>query len=314
MMPRLLLLCLVLGAALYVYLEYFTPTKRAVRLRLSEADEKSQEAIDRRLKPLDQLFAKGRKGAKAFAEDALSWNSKWHLVKGIMGGDSHRAYLSEAFARHVFSPDELRAAMESSVSGYLDDIEGYESEMLVKLRVDLADPERPLQSLPPHLRGNEEFRKAYRKLSDVVMSELRMDMTVTVGRELGMLVATDVATQTALQAARAAATEMGISGGVLSTGAVSTVATLGVGLVIGFIIDYMLDQIFKMAGYDPAAKIEALVRESIDKMQDAMIRDAGYFSFHKKGTLRERMEQLHEARSKLRRETINRFINDGGNK
>ncbi|MGH7169984.1 MAG: hypothetical protein ACRELG_06890 [Gemmataceae bacterium] len=288
---------------------YFTPHKRAVRHRLSEADTKSEAAIDARLKPLADLFAKGRKGSKAFAQEALSWNSKWELVKGMVGGsESHRRYLSEAFGRHVFSSDDLREAMEAAVRAYLDDLEGVEAEMLVLLRADLADPDRPAELLPAHLRSDEEFRREYRKLAGLVVNELQSDIGVTVGRELGMLVATDVATEAALEAVA----EMGLGAGVLGTGAVSTVATLGVGMIVAIILDYILDEVFKIAGYDPAAKIEALVCESIGKMEASLIRDAGMLSFHKKGALRLRMEQLHESRSKLRREAITRLLKEGG--
>jgi hypothetical protein len=303
----------ILGGSVFLYLKYLTPQKLAVRHRLSEADAKSEAAIDQRLKPLSDLFAKGRRGSKAFAEEALSWNGKWQLIKGMVrGGDSHRQYLAEAFSRHVFSPDELREAMEAAVRAYLDDVEGYENEMLVKLRADLADPARPTELLPAHVRGNEEFRKEYQKLSGLVVNELHLDLGVSVGREVGVLVGSTVAAEVAMQAARAAATEMGVNAGVLGAGAASTVATLGVGLVAALIVDLVLDEVLKMAGYDPAAKIEKLVRESIDKMESALLRNPGIFSSGKKGSLRQRMEEMQESRSKLRRETIYRLLNEGG--
>lgn len=313
--PRRLATFAVLVGLWCVYQTYFTPHQRAVRHRLAEADTKSEQAIDARLKPLNDLFAKGRKGSKAFAEDALSWNGKWQFVKGLVSGsESHRAYLSESFRRHVFTPEELRDAMEAVVRAYLDDLESVEGEMLVQLRADLADTDRPAQLLPAHLRGDEEFRREYQKLAGQVVDELRLDVGVTVGRELGMLVASDVAAQAALQAARAAAAEMGVSAGVLGTGAASSLATLGVGMVVAIILDYVLDEVFRMAGYDPAAKIEAMVGESLDKMQAALTRDPGFFSTEKKGALRQRLEELHEARSKMRREAVARLLKEGGAK
>ncbi|QJW93238.1 hypothetical protein [Frigoriglobus tundricola] len=303
-----------LAAVGWAYLTYFTPEQRVVRQHLGEADAKSEKAIDARLQPLAKLFAKGRTGSKAFAEEALSWDSKWHLLKATVRGDeSHRIFLSDAFARHVFSPDELREALEGAVAAYLDDIDGFEAEMLVRLRADLADPARPDKVLPAHLEGEKEFRLAYQTLSGRLVDELHLDLGVTVGRELGLMIASDVAAQTALQAAKAAAAEMGVNAGVLSTGAVSTVATLGLGMIAALILDYVLDEVFKLAGYDPAAKIEALVVESLDKMEAALIRDSGPFWLDKTGSLRLRMEQLHESRSKLRRETILRLLKQGGN-
>jgi hypothetical protein len=311
--PRRLAVFAVLAVMIGLYQLYFTPEKRMVRHRLCEADTKCETAINTRLEPLTEMFAKARRGAKAFAEEALSWDSKWQLLKGTVRGDeSHRRFLSEAFTRHIFSSDDLRVAMESAVRTYLDDIEGYEAEMLVLLRADLADLSEPGDPRPPHLGGDELFRTEYRKLSGLVLDELHLDIGVTVGRELGLMVASDIAAQIAMQAARAAATEMGINAGVLSTGVASTVATLGLGMIAAIILDYVLDEVFKMAGYDPAAKIEALVCESINKMESALTGNWAPFSSRKTGSLRLRMEQLHESRSKLRRETIARLLNEGG--
>lgn len=304
-----------LAAALGVYQAYLTPQKRAVRQRLTEADTKSKQAIDARLKPLADLFARGRKGARPFAEESMSWNGKWQFVKGIVrGGASHRAYLSTAFGEHVFTPEELQAAMEASVRAYLDDLEASEGEMLVALRADLADPDRPAELLPPHLRGDEAFRREYQALAARVVNDLRLDVGVTVGREIGLVVASDVAAQVALQAAKTAAAEMGVGAGVLGTGAVAGVATLGVGIVVGIILDYLIDEVFRMAGYDPAEKIAAKVRESLDAMEAALVRDPGLFSRAAKGSLRQRLEELHAERSKLRRESVGRLLNEGGAK
>jgi hypothetical protein len=297
------------------YLMYFTHSKRAVRNRLSEADTKSKAAIDQRIKPLTQLFAKGRKGAPAFAKESLSWSGKWALVKGLVAKDTHREFLAEAFARHVISPDELRGAIEGVCRAYADDLEGFESEMLVLLRADLADPDRPAEELSLHLRSNEGFKVEYRKLSERLIGETRSDLAVSVGREVVVLVAAEAGSRAALQAARAAATEMGAHAGILGAGASSTVATLGIGLVIGFIIDALLDELFKMAGYDAEAKIAEEVIESIDRLEASLVRDPGvwrHLGISKKGALRVELEKLHESRSKLRRDAVELMMKEGG--
>ena len=314
---RLFVALLGISACLWGYREYLTPEKRAVRQRLSEADTKSEAAINDRMKPLQNLFAKGRKGAKEFAKESLSWGGKWALVKGFVVGDSHREFLAEAFGRHVFTPTELKDAIEGACKAFADDLDGVESEMLVKLRADLADPDRPELSVSPHLRNNESFTQEYRRLAARVATQTGSDLAVGAGREILVLVGTEVATRAAMQAARAAAAEMGVQGTVLGIGASSTLATLGVGLVVGIIIDYVVDQIFKLAGYDPESKIAATVIESIDKMEAALTRDVGlerFLGYDKKGSLRVEMEKLHEARSKLRRETVELMLTGGDGK
>ncbi len=203
----------VMGALLCVYLTNFTPEKLAerqrlaeekqrqetVQKRLAEADSKSVAALEARLKPLKELFSRARWGSKAFSEEALSWSSKWELLKGYLNeDDGHRQYLSEAFTRHVLRTDELQAVMESAVRSYLDDIESCEAEMLVSLRADLEDPSRPKLLLPAHLKGGEPLQREFHGLPGLVGGTVRLDLGVTVGRELGIMVASDVAARAAL--------------------------------------------------------------------------------------------------------------------
>jgi len=312
---RLIRRCMVLSALLvaawYAW-QYYSPEQRAVRLRLSEADEKSNAAMFQQLNSVAKLFAKGRKGSKAFAEQALSWGGKFALVKGwlgIGGGDAHAEYLKEAFAQHIFSEAELSDALAAAVRCYLIDLDGVENEMLVKLRADLADLDHSGEAKASYLRNEEEFRKEYHRLAAQVTGAMKLDTGVTVGREVGLWVASDVATQVAIQAARAAGAEMGVETGLLGTGAASSVATLGVGLVIMVILDYILDAVLKVAGYDPAAKIAGQVRGSLDKMEKALTGDTSMFG-GTKGSLRQELERLHEERSKLRRETIAQFMKE----
>ncbi|MBX9584044.1 MAG: hypothetical protein K2X87_27400 [Gemmataceae bacterium] len=315
---RLAKLGIVLAAALAVYLGYFTPQKRAVRHRLAEADARSEAAVQDRLKPVHALFARGRKGAAGFARDALSWGGKWAFVKGVVRPGSHREYLGEAFARHVFAPDELRAVIEEACRAYADDLGDVEGRMLVDLRADLADDSlsRITVALSPGLRTNAAFAAESRALADRVAGQTASDLAVTAGREAVAWVAADVAAGAAVQAAKAAAAEMGIQGGVLATGAGSAVATLGVGIVVGIILDYVLDAVFKLAGYDPEAKVAAAVVESLDRLEAALTRDAGWLErklgMGTKGSLRAELEKLHAAGSDRRRDAANILRNGGG--
>ena len=314
--PKLFLL-VAFGAALAAYVMYLTPEKRAVRTRLNEADTQSKAALDERVKPLAQLFARSRTGAGAFAKEAMSWRGKWALVRGAAVPGTHREFLSEAFTRHIFTPDELRDAIESVCRAYADDLDGVEGEMLVRLRMDLADPDRPLHKLPPHLRDDDAFQREYHALIARVAGDTQSDLAVTAGREVVVLVATELATRAAVQAARAAAVEMGVQGTVLGSGAVSGLATLGVGIVAGFIIDAVIEELFKLIGYDGESRVETAVRGAIDKLEAALIGDPGlarYLGGAKKGALRVEMEKLHEERSKLRRGAVELMLKEGGRK
>lgn len=297
----------ILAVLFTLYLLFFTPAQRAARSRLWESDTKSTTAMNTQLRSVEEMFAKGRRGAKQFGEEALSWGGKWALVKntiGLGGRDEYKQYLSDLFARHVFSESDLQRAMERSIKTYLIELEGVESEMLVHLRADLADLD---MSKAPMLRTDQAFKEHYHKLASDVATAMQLDLGVTIGREIGILVASEVATQVALQAGRAAAAEMGVEAGVLSAGAASSVATLGVGLVIAIIIDYVVDLCFKAAGYDPVAKIEGQVKSTLDKMEASLVGDT-FWGRGKKGSLRHELEKLHDSRSKLRREVVAQIL------
>ena len=299
-----------LFAACWIYLTFFTPAQRAARQHTAEADTRSAGAIDARLTPVRDLFARGRKGADGFAAEALSWRGKWQFIRGLTDdGASHRLFLADAFARHVFSAEELEAALTAAVRGYLDDVDGYEAEMLVRLRADLADPGRPADLLPPALRGDEAFRAAYRKLAEGIAADLRTDIAVKAGGEVALFVASDIAAQVALQAARAAAAQLGVDAGLLGGGAVSGLATLGIGMVVALILDAVLDELLRLAGHDPVAEIAGKVRRTLNELEGALVReDGGFLSRTKAGTLRQRMEELHAERSKLRRAAVTNLI------
>ncbi len=300
-----------------VYFLFFTPQKRVVRKHLSDADAKSKEAIDERLKPLTALFAKARKGAPGFAQAAMSWSGKWALVKGIADGESHKTFLAEEFARYVFTPDELRGAVEGACVTYADDLNGIENQMLVGLRADLADLDNSGTTVPPHLKSNEAFHRAYDALAVKLVSQTRSDLAIGAGREVAIAVGSTAAMKVAVQAIEAAAAEMGVEATILGVGASSAIGTLFIGTVIALIFDYVLDAILKMVGHDPEAKIAKVVVESLDKLEAALTRDPGlkgYIGMGTKGALRVEMEKLHKERSKIRRDTVALILKQGEEK
>jgi hypothetical protein len=310
-----LLGCL-LGIACYATWRWreSAPERRA-DTHLTHASASSRAAIDARLKPLSAFFARARRGTKPFASEALSWGGKWAMVQGYLPwteNDTHKKYVSEAFARHVFDPQDLQKVMEGSIRDYLGDLEAVENRLLVGLRADLADLDTSGQGTPTHLQSDEAFRKEYRLMADKVVAATRADVGILLGREIGTLVASEVATQIVMQATRVMAGEMGLGAGILGTGAASAVASLGVGMVIAFVLDYVLDAVFRMAGYDPVAKISDEVKRSLDKMEAALTKEAKDAKA-KPGALRAQMLRLHDERAGLRRATV-ALILEGGKK
>lgn len=291
----------VLAVVIGVYVSFFTPEKRTARAHLNEADEKCKAAIEPRLNPVRDLFDRGCDRSKLFAEDATSLAGKWNSLLGLVDGRSDKEYLARVFAERVLSPQELKDAVEGAVRGYLLDVEGIEAEMLVKLRADLAGFGDTL----PHLETDDAFTHEYRRLLASVANDLRVDLGVNVA---GVVVG-EVISTLATQAAAAAAAEVGVTMTVFGS---ATAASMGVGVIASLVANFIVEQVLDLLGYNAAAEIEKAVHQSVWNMWDAMLRkDGGWLSSQKAGSLRAKLEQLHESRSKVRREAINQFLKGG---
>ncbi len=277
-----------------------SPRKKA-DIRLAEANLKAQSALDARLKKLAAFFSRGQSGARDFAEETLSLSGKLALVKGTVGSGNHEKFLAEAFAKHVFSGDDIKREVDAAIKGFIIDLEDIESAMLVDLRVDLADG--PKQDLPAHLRSDEAFKTEYERFRVQAVKKLNANMSVTIARETGLFVASDLAAQVGLRVVRFVAAELGVEAGILGAGAASSVATLGIGLIAAVILDAVLDAVFRAAGYDPAGEIAGKVKASISNVQKVMIDG--------KGGLRHEMQKLNTARAALRQEIVNNLIEGG---
>jgi hypothetical protein len=187
-----------------------------------------------------------------------------------------------------------------------------ESQILVKLRADLADT--GYASEMPSLATNEAFQKEYRDTVAKTAGSVQFNTAVGTGKFAVSFYLSNQVTAIALTAATSAAAELGIQGGILSTGAGSFVATAGLGLLIAYIIDQLLDAIFHALGHDPAAKIEAEVIASLDKMEDALLREPGalwHVRLGTNGSLRNELENMHRARSKVRGEVVQLILKGG---
>jgi hypothetical protein len=245
-----------------------------VQPHLDSLDRQAAAARVRRLADLRAFFREREKGAAGFAEEALSWGGKWALIQQMMHigeADAHRRQLADAFGRHLFTGADLQAEMERVVRGHLSDLEGLENDMLVQIRADLADGDLGRGKRPASLDSDAAFRAECRRLEADLLPTLSRELGVTAGREVVSFVAMDVATQVVLRVAEAVAGELGISAGVLGTGAASTVETLGVGLVVGFVIDALIGKVMRAFGHDPEEEIRRQAVGLVERLADLII-------------------------------------------
>ena len=84
------------------------------------ADEHAAKELQTQLGPVREMFSDARRvGTRAFAEDALSWESKYKLTKDYLtGGRDHKTFLEKRFATHIFPEADIENVVKASVAAY----------------------------------------------------------------------------------------------------------------------------------------------------------------------------------------------------
>ena len=280
--------------------------------RLSRAERSSVQSGEKYAGRVKAFFSERKLAARAFAEEVLSMSGKFAFVKSKLpwtDGDGHNRYLRECFERHLFKGEDIKDLIESAVRGYVSELEGIQNALLVDIRADLSESDLAAPGLRPLLSSDASFRKAYAEMAQRVLPVIRSDMGVTVARETTSFIACDIAANVSLRILTAVTGRLGLSGGILGSGAALSVETLGVGLVAALLVDKLVDFVMHRAGYDPEGDIAKKVCEALDNVE-GMILDGD----PKNGAagLRGELAKLQRARSKLCNEALKRLILEQG--
>ena len=190
--------------------------------RLHKAEQNNTD--DAHLQRVKEFFAEKRGRARDFAEDVLGWSGKWAFVKGKMlrdDGKGHQVFLRQAFERHFFTARDLQELMQSVITSHVSDLEGRENALLVAIRADLSEQDLPALRALSALKSDESFQKEYRKMLDQVVPVVSRDLKITIGREAVVWVGSDIAAAVTVRVASAVAVRLGVSSGILGTGAAS---------------------------------------------------------------------------------------------
>lgn len=227
------------------------------------ADRECERLVDESLVALQCYFASVRKGTPQFAEVALGWGSKWRFVADrlpFIGGYRHEEYLRAAFREHLLTPEDLEAQIRRLVQNYVDSVRSVEDQTLIRIRLDIVNLSPGLlvgQIDEGKLRAI--FAAAMTKAAEHTGASLREDVAQQV---IGLVVG-EVLTQ--------AAVRLGVSAGVLGTGAATSWATAGASILIGICVDQIIswgwDQLADPTGHlarEMDAKIAQLHKAIVD--------------------------------------------------
>ncbi|MGC3971470.1 MAG: hypothetical protein QM775_30255 [Pirellulales bacterium] len=312
-----------------------------IQPRLDAADAASRTALDEQLVGVEEFFRVTGDGVKPFAEAVLSLRGKWEYAKSRLPtaeDDQHLKFLSSKFEEYVFKFDDLKVLIEHAIGGYVSRVQGIEGSLLVDVRADLSEGELAAAGLPKFLASDAAFRAEFQKALETAAAGVAADFKTSVSREVVSFVAGEIAAQIAVRTATAVAARLGVSAGVLGTGAASSWGTFGLGLVAAVVVDVAISKVARWAGYDPVERVSASVRntltqvrallvdgnpdaraafDTLRKMQtedpDAAVRDESRRaadSIERSGNLglRDELRKLHDARARLRREALRRLV------
>ena len=232
------------------------------RPHLLWAEQESSKVLDEHLQQIDVFFADAKKNTPEFADRALSWSSKWRLVADYVPftrGGRHEEFIRSEFEEQIFKPEQLGEVVEQVVASYLAHIRSIEGEMLIKVRADVADfPQSYVIAELDESKLSTRYDEALSQAMAATGSGLRSDIAT----QLVSLIAGEVLTQVA--------TRLGVSAGILGTGAASSWATFGVGLVVGLIVDQIVSWVWDWYA-DPVGSLATQLDSKLDGLNRLIV-------------------------------------------
>jgi hypothetical protein len=236
--------------------------------RLLQADRQSVEAFQKRLLGIKGYLGERKKGAAPFAEAVLSVKGKLLYTAGMAeqaagavaglfgstssGPDSFKQYVRDCFREHVLDPRQLQTVIDAALEGYAGDVQAVENQLLVDLRVDLADESLDLQKLLPSSQ-REELHYACNWAADQAIDAAGKDFVAMIVSGAVSWVASDAL------------------GNTLTRPGDSTGRKLGVNAAAGLAVDKAIDVAMNQAGYDPLRTVAEKIAAQLDRINDGLL-------------------------------------------
>jgi len=234
-----------------------------IQPRLKDADLETRELTNQLIYRIEDFFDSGREGAKAFAEAALSWESKWELIKSREG---HREFLTQQFCEYIFTQDDLASMLREAASEYALGLKGVENELLVQVRADIED--LPTTALPA-FENPEALAAQYEAIAVSVAADVAAELRIDVVQGVTTFATAELAGVLITNSIRAVATRLGVSAAIFGGGAAASWATFGAGIAVAIVADYMIDVMISMY-HNPVENLAAKVIDSLDRMKQSI--------------------------------------------
>ncbi len=274
----------VLGAAAVGAVWYWSAPSTlppAVQAELDWANRQTHQAAAEALAPIDQLFAKAKKGTPEFAEEVLSFfGGKWKYIWS--SEEEFRKYLQEQFAEKVLHPDELKRAVEKTFKLYMKRCEEIDNDLFVRIRADVPDLEnRPLDFQRFLGLVEQSMTEILRSSGDALWESLLRD---TIGGNIAVFIGEEIITKIIIMVAR----RVGLTVAATAT----SWETLGISILVGFALDWVWDW-----WTDPKGQLAKQLNQHLDQMHRELRQE-----------LSKRMIQMSQARQVARIRVVEKAL------
>lgn len=242
--------------------------------RIEAADRQAQQQIEQSLQLLREFFAQAKRGSRPFAGELLGLKGKWLLVKSKFTGsqrNEHADFLVAKFGEYILKGEDVEKALKAVVEAHLSQLDGMDNQLLVDVRADIEGLRPDAALAISAVQTEAAFRDAFRTSRDHVTPLLQKDLPRFVAQEIVSYAGGEIAAKLAVRVAAGIATRMGISAGILSSGAVAGVGTFGLSIVAGLVVDAIIDKMLKQTGHDPEGQIAQRVNAALDGLRDSLI-------------------------------------------
>ena len=186
---------------------------------LEAAAAQSHRAVAETLTEMDDLFVRQRQRLPELAGELVSPSAQWRYLADRLplgAGGRQAAFVRRTLLGTLFDPAALDAEVAGAVARFIEAERAIDDELLVRLRLDLADLPAPTAiALPGRLEPPGADRAG-------VLVDATASARVELGHELAALAVGEVLA--------AAALRLGASVGLLGAGEMSAATTFGVGL------------------------------------------------------------------------------------
>lgn len=283
------------GRTIYVHLT--APSKisfDAKRILKSDAvrtaEQESAEAADKSIEVIHEFFDVAKQNSPRFAERVLGWRSKWALMVDCVpftDKTRHEKFMNKCFSEEFFTTESLQKTIESAVEFYFQEVESIENTMLVNINQDVPDlPENsPFRTLTP-----DELKRVFAVTLQTSAVQGAKAASASIKSDVAMLVISEVICQIALR--------LGTSAGILTIGASTSWASMGITMALAVIVDQAVAWIWDWYA-DPEGDIATKMNAELDRIEKMIIEGDG----ETKG-LRETLAELDRQRNELRKETL----------